>query len=218
MPTSTAFYAQKAVTAQDLNSDNSGNATQLPNGTNSATGASGVIIVPDTPPALNVMAPTARPPIPPPPETPSSSRSLVVQPSLKASMPQAWRSKALLLFKPNNNLDKNSVFATRLSLSYAKSFNNITKKIAGSGITLEAVSFSSGHILLSCQNDRGLLDKAIIAMKQASQNDDSGSGTDVKIFCDTRNKSLTMIQLRSILDQVDGSYPINKDRSGAESL
>jgi len=65
---------------------------------------------------------SARPDIPPPPETPqqfAATRSLTAAP---ASMPQAWRLKALQLFKANNSLDKNSIFATRLQTSYDSAF------------------------------------------------------------------------------------------------
>jgi hypothetical protein len=171
-------------------------------------------------PALNIIAPPARPPLPPPPETPQSGQSLVEQPDAQASMPQAWRIKALQLFKTNNSLDKASVLAIRLPISYPHAFEAIAKALASSGITLEALSFSSGHMLLSCPNERGLSDKAIIALRQAAPDSDSSanSSTDIRVFCEARNHSLTLTQVKAILSHIQSSIDSVKNKTGAESL
>ncbi len=135
-------------------------------------------------------------------------------------MPQAWRVKAMQLFKANSTLDKSSVSALRLQTGYGNAFEAIAKALTNSGITLEALSFSSGHILLSCPNESGLSDRAIIALRQSAPGSDSSAncGTDVRIFCDSRNHALTMGQIKGILNQVETSLAGGQNKTGAESL
>jgi hypothetical protein len=103
--------------------------------------------------------------------------------------------------------------------SYSGSFEAIARALKSAGLNLEAVSFSSGHILFSCQNESGMLDKAIIALRQAAPDSDSSasSGTDVRIFCDSRNRTLTLGQIKNILTGADPSGD-DHNKAGAGSL
>jgi hypothetical protein len=171
-------------------------------------------------PALNVMPTITRPPLPPPPETPQTTPAIVQQLKAQTSMPQAWRIKALQLFKAGNSMDKSSILAMHIQTSYARAFEAITRALADSGLTLEALSFSSGHMLLSSQNDRGQLDKAIIALRQSApaSTGSASCGTEVRVFCDSHNHALTLAQVKAILSQVDLSVQSSKNKAGAETL
>ncbi len=176
---------------------------------------------PGTPaPALNVIAPTARPPLPPPPETPQAGQTIVMQQGTPPSLPQAWRVKAMQLFKSNNSLDKSAVFALHLQSSYSPAFEAIVRSLKNSGLKLEALSLSSGHILVSWQIEDAPIERAIIALRQAAPDSDSSasSGTDVRVYCDSRNQTLTLAQLKGILSQLDKSNDGNQNKTGAESL
>jgi hypothetical protein len=211
-----AFYAQTQVAAQDTtNQQSSGNSSMQAVPSANAS----------TPPALNVITPTARPDIPPPPETPqqfAATRSLTAAPP---SMPQAWRLKALQLFKANNSLDKNSIFTTRLQTTYDSAFEALRSALAEGGLKLEALSLSSGHMLVSRPsegvNGRGTNDRAVLSLRQAALDSDSpgsASATDVRVFCDCRNRSLTLAQLKAILGQVNYALAGGKDRAGDQNL
>jgi hypothetical protein len=75
-------------------------------------------------------------------------------------------------------------------------------------------------MLLSCQNEQGLFDKAIIALRQAAPDSDSSAsnGTEVRVFCDSHNHSLTLPQIKSILTQVESAVQHIKNKPGAETL
>jgi hypothetical protein len=231
IPTLACFYAQgsllllgsASVSAQESLSE-SGKDASAASGklmpTDCSQGQSTARQSSEATPALNIIPTVSRPPLPPPPETPQAGQAIILPHNIQPSMPQAWRIKALQLFKANSPLDKNSIVALRIHAGYANAFEAIAKALANSGISVEALSFSSGHMLLSCQNERGLLDKAIIALRQAAPDSDSSasSGTDVRVFCDSHNHSLTLAQVKAILGQVDSSVENSKNKPGAETL
>ncbi|MBU6451838.1 MAG: hypothetical protein KGS72_08685 [Cyanobacteria bacterium REEB67] len=171
--------------------------------------------------ALNIQPPATRQPIPPPPETPQAGQVLTLQKSnLAPSLPQAWRLKALLLFKPNSNLDKNSIAFMRVASPYRSTFAAIRKILNTNNITIDAWSSSSGHILLSSPNEKGGVDRAILALKQGADggNNDGNAWTDLRVFCDKNNRALTLAQLKSALSQLDATILDQNSKPDADSL
>jgi len=215
VPLLVAFYAQMPAQAQDSTMQ------AVPDATGSTTNSTAA-------PALNVLPATVRPPVPPPPETPQQNGfktdrgGTLLGASAQASMPQAWRLKALQLFKSNNSLDKNSICAVRLQANYDSAFESIRGALDAAGLKMEALSLSSGHILVSRPNERGTSDRAVISLRQAALDSDSlgsASATDVRVFCDSRNRSLTLTQIKALLGQVDSSIAADgKDKAGAQNL
>ena len=140
-------------------------------------------------------------------------------------MPQAWRLKALQLFKANNALDKNCIYAVRLQSNYDSAFESLRSALADAGLKLEALSLSSGHMLVSRPSEsasgRGTIDRAVLSLRQAALDSDSpgsASATDVRVFCDSRNRALTLAQLKAILGQVDNALAGGKDTGGEQNL
>ncbi|MBS2007442.1 MAG: hypothetical protein JST01_10400 [Cyanobacteria bacterium SZAS TMP-1] len=172
-------------------------------------------------PALNIIPPAARPPVPPPPETPPIKQPLLASGRNQVSVPQAWRIKAQQLFKPNNGLDKNSILSYQLQTGYENAFEAVRAGIAAAGLSLEALSLTSGHMLISSPNDRGGADRAIITLRQSIKAEDNSAdpdATDVKIFCESRNRALTLSQLKEIMTQVDAGLSDGKTKTGGQNL
>jgi len=216
VPLLAAFYAQMPAQAQDSTMQSVPNASSTATGPGASSTAA---------PALNVLPATVRPVVPPPPETPlqnPSSTGTLLGAAAQASMPQAWRLKALQLFKSNNSLDKNSICAARLQTTYDSAFESIRGALDAAGLKMEALSLSSGHILISRPNERGTSDRAVISLRQAALDSDSlgsASATDVRVYCDSRNRSLTLAQIKALLSQVDSSIAADgKNKAGAQNL
>jgi hypothetical protein len=136
------------------------------------------------------------------------------------SLPQAWRLKALMLFKPNSSLDKSSIAFLRVTGSYRKTFAAIRKVLNTSNITIDAWSATSGHMLLSSPNEKGGVDRAIVALKQGtdSGNNDGDAWTDLRVFCDKNNRTLTLTQLKNTLGQLDATISDQNNKPDADSL
>jgi hypothetical protein len=176
-------------------------------------------------PALNVVNPPTRAPLAPPPETPSDNlqgaQAIAVQKgATPVSLPQAWRLKAFSLFKAGTASDKNNnIISVKLAGPYRSSFEAARKALTDNNLNIDALSLSAGHILISlAPNDGGGggagVEKAIIAMRQSA----TDSGTDVRISCETKNRTLTMAMLKQIFDGLSGGSGDLNNRNGANSL
>ena len=181
-------------------------------------------------PALNVVTPPIRQPLAAPPETPQDSirgaQSIALQKgAAPVSLPQSWRLKAVSLFKGGSVDAKNSnIMATKLASPYRGAFEAVRKAMVANNLTIEALSLSAGHILISSPNPNANLganasadtatEKAIIALRQSA----SGDGTEVRVLCEAKNRALTMAVLRPIFDRLSAGDAYPNNRSGANSL
>lgn len=187
------------------------------------------VVTPDGIPALNIIAPNERPPIPPPPATPEiAPNSTAVAPS----PPQAWRVKAFQLFKLTK-LDNNTQLAFTLDAGLADALTGLRQAAEEEGLTVQAQAYSSGHMLITF-NDNGRLEKAIVAMRPRNSDQDATSSgadagnpdmgaaiargqscnrTDVRVQCDSRNRTLTNLRLKEILNRLQAGLGDSKTRS-----
>lgn len=194
------------------------------------------VVSPDGIPALNIIAPSDRPPIPPPPATP------VVTPinQIPPSPTQSWRVKAFQLFK-SAKLDSNTQLAFTLDTTSNQAATGLRQAAEEEGLIVQALAMPSGHMLITyTENSSARIEKAIVAMRakissdqtQGSSSSDSQSAsisrsgsmidnsmaasrnqTEVRVQCDSRNRTLTLNRMREILNRLQAGLGDPKTRS-----
>lgn len=194
------------------------------------------VVSPDGIPALNIIAPSDRPPIPPPPATP------IVAPinQILPSPTQSWRVKAFQLFK-SAKLDSNTQLAFTLDAAPSQAATGLRQAAEEEGLTVQALALPSGHMLITyADSSSSRIEKAIVAMRaktssdqnQGSSSSDSSSAassrsasmidnnmaagrnqTDVRVQCDSRNRTLTLNRMREILNRLQAGLGDPKTRS-----
>jgi hypothetical protein len=162
---------------------------------------------PDGVPALNIVPTVERPPIPPPPD----AAPLRPNGNGIARPAQAWRVKAFQLFK--QKLDPNTTLALVLNANYNNVLLSLRQAVEDVGLTVSSVSSSSGHMLITTNNE-----KAIVALRQALPDAKSDmrseakadarpeAKTEVRILCESRNKSLTTGRMKEILNKLQSKF------------
>lgn len=154
---------------------------------------------PDGVPALNIVPTVERPPIPPPPD----AAPLRPNGNGIARPAQAWRVKAFQLFK--QKLDANTTIALVLNANYNNVLLSLRQAVEDAGLTVSSVSSSSGHMLITSDNE-----KAIVALRQAlpdaKANSASEARTEMRILCESRNKSLTTGRMKEILNKLQSKF------------
>ncbi|MBK7841324.1 MAG: hypothetical protein IPP97_13070 [Candidatus Obscuribacter sp.] len=168
------------------------------------------IAQPEGTPALNVIVPAERPPVPTPPPValPPIGRTEV-------KPPESWRIKANNLFKTAP--DKNKICQSLYSGNLNDTINSIVQTFKQQGYKIGEVNARSGHILILLDNfnrtSNGNFDhqdrrdytatatskeRVIIAVRTNVPNQDC----EIRAFVDGRNKILTMDKVRQTLDQL----------------
>lgn len=193
------------------------------------------VVNPDGIPALNIIAPSDRPPIPPPPVTP------IVAPinQIPSSPSQSWRVKAFQLFK-STKLDSNTQLAFTLDTTPNQAATGLRQAAEEEGLTVQ-LAMPSGHMLITyAENSSSRIEKAIVTMRakmssdqiQGSSSSDSQSAsnsrlgsmiddnmaasrnqTEVRVQCDSRNRTLTLTRMREILNRLQAGLGDPKTRS-----
>lgn len=165
---------------------------------------------PEGTPALNVIVPAERPPLPTPPPValPPIGRTEV-------KPPESWRIKANNLFKTTP--DKNKICQSLYSGNLNDTINSIVQTFKQQGYKIGEVNTRSGHILILLDNFNRTSnsgtdnqerreysatatskEKVIIAVRTNVPNQDC----EIRAFVDSRNKILTMDKVRQTLDQL----------------
>lgn len=196
-------------------------------------------ITPDGVPALNIVPTVERPPIPPPPNAAPlrPSGSGIVRPA------QAWRVKAFQLFK--QKLDPNTTIAVVLNANYDNALLALRQAFEDNGLTVSGISSSSGHMLVTLSSDSNLngtenasnrSEKAIIAIRpaltdtikettngtkkdatrMAKSDKRPEARTELRAMCESRNRSLTGLRMREILNKLQTKFGDTK--ADAETL
>jgi len=208
-PAQTAPAPASQPTSQDMQAEPSDDPEQQNSDIDSSTQFT-QIAQPEGTPALNVIVPAERPPVPTPPPValPPLARTEV-------KPPESWRIKANNLFK--SNPDKNKVCQSLYSGSLSDAINSIVQTFKQQGYRVGEVNARSGHILILLDNfnrtSNGSTDnqerresstygtsreRLIIAVRTNVPNQDC----EIRAFVDNRNKILTMDKTRQILDQL----------------
>lgn len=177
------------------------------------------IAQPEGTPALNVIVPAERPPVPTPPPValPPLARTEV-------KPPESWRIKANNLFK--SSPDKSKICQSLYSGTLSDAINSIVQTFKQQGYKVGEVNARSGHILILLDNFNRTSnagsdnqerrdfsnystsrEKVIIAVRTNVPNQDC----EIRAFVDTRNKILTMDKTRQILDQLRPAATPNTD-------
>lgn len=154
-------------------------------------------------PALNVIVPAARPPLPPPPQV--NLPFTAAQPS-KPSL--AWRARASALFK-NSELDARTAAVT-VTASLATLRQSLERRIQEAGLTIADEAPDGRQILFvlpfenqnrqdSLQIQRVAPERAILAVKPIKG---STGNFEVRAQIETRNKSLNIERVKQILETV----------------
>ncbi len=185
-------------------------------------------VTPDGTPALNIVPTVDRPPIPPPPNAAPlrPSGNGVARPA------QAWRVKAFQLFK--QKLDPNTTIALVLNANYNSALQALRQAFEDEGLTISGLSANSGHMLitLNSNGNSGLdpngadttsrIEKAIVALRPALAETKAGSTsgpkaetkteaktepkTELRLMCESRNKRLTCLRMKEILNKVQSKF------------
>ncbi len=184
-------------------------------------------VTPDGTPALNIVPTVDRPPIPPPPNTAPlrPSGNGVARPA------QAWRVKAFQLFK--QKLDPNTTIALVLNANYNTALQALRQAFEDEGLTVSGLSANSGHMLITLNsNGNSSLDsngsdttsreKAIVALRSALAEAKAGGTsasktetkteaktepkTELRVLCESRNKKLTCLRMKEILNKVQNKF------------
>ena len=154
------------------------------------------IVSPDGTPALNIVPTPNRPPIPSPPIVPplTPMGNGIARPS------QAWRVKAHQLFK--QKLDA-TTFALDLNAAYPVAIDELRRMVEDQGLTVAGFSPSSGHILITCNNQNSnRIEKSILAMRSGS----TAASTELRVLCESRNRSLTTARMKEILARLQTKF------------
>lgn len=183
-------------------------------------------VTPDGTPALNIVPTVDRPPIPPPPNAAPlrPSGNGVTQPA------QAWRVKAFQLFK--QKLDPNTTIALVLNANYNNALQALRQAFEDEGLTVSGLSANSGHMLITLNNNgNSSLDsnggdttsrseKAIVALRPAladakaktepksdsKKEAQAEAKTELRVLCESRNKRLTGLRMKEILNKVQNKF------------
>ena len=185
-------------------------------------------VTPDGTPALNIVPTVDRPPIPPPPNAAPlrPSGNGVARPA------QAWRVKAFQLFK--QKLDPNTTIALVLNANYNNALQALRQAFEDEGLTVSGLSANSGHMLITLTyNGNSSLDsngadttsrseKAIVALRPALAEAKAGATsvpksaakteasaepkTELRVLCESRNKRLTCLRMKEILNKVQNKF------------
>ncbi len=164
------------------------------------------IVSPDGTPALNIVPTPDRPPIPSPPNVPplTPMGNGIARPS------QAWRVKAHQLFK--QKLDA-TTFALDLNAAYPVAIEELRRMVEVQGLTVSGFSPSSGHILITLNDSSSnRTEKTILAMRTGA----SDSTTELRVLCESRNRSLTPARMKDILSRLQNKFGAMKTE--ADSL
>ena len=152
-------------------------------------------------PALNVIVPAARPPLPPPP--PVNLPFTAAQPA-KASL--AWRARASALFK-SSEVDARTAMVT-VTASLAALRQSLERRIQEAGLTIADEAPDGRQILFllplesrqeSLQVQKVAPERAILAVKPIKG---AGTNFEVRAQIETRNKLLTIERVKQILEAV----------------
>lgn len=154
-------------------------------------------------PALNVIVPAARPPMPPPPQV--NLPFTAAQPS-KPSL--AWRARASALFK-NSDVDARTAAVT-VTASLATLRQSLERRIQEAGLTIADEAPDGRQILFvlpfenqnrqdSQQIQRVAPERAILAVKPIKG---SAGNFEVRAQIETRNKFLNIERVKQILETV----------------
>lgn len=167
-----------------------------PNNLPTTDNAEPFIVSPDATPALNIVPTPDRPPIPSPPNVPPLTPvgNGIARPS------QAWRVKAHQLFK--QKLDA-TTFALDLNATYPVAIEELRRMIEDQGLTVSEFSPSSGHILITLNDSSSnRTEKSILAMRTGT----SDSTTELRVLCESRNRSLTPARMKDILARLQNKF------------
>lgn len=152
-------------------------------------------------PALNVIVPGARPPLPPPP--PVDLPFTAAQPT-KASL--AWRARASALFK-SNEIDARTAMVT-VTATLATLRQSLERRIQEAGLTIadEAPDGRQILFLLPFESRQEFMqvqkvapERAILAVKPIKG---ASTNFEVRAQIETRNKLLTIERVKQILEAV----------------
>ncbi len=188
-------------------------------------------VTPDGTPALNIVPTVDRPPIPPPPNAAPlrPSGNGVARPA------QAWRVKAFQLFKqkldPNTtialvlNANYNNALQA-LRQAFEDEGLTVSGLSANSGHMLITLNSNGNSSLDSNGGDTTSREKAIVALRPALAETKAGgtSGpktetkteakteaktepkTELRVLCESRNKRLTCLRMKEILNKVQNKF------------
>lgn len=225
------FSQQPANQFSDQGSDQTGDQT-TGKGAQPETNSEPFTVTPDGTPALNIVPTVERPPIPPPPNAAPlrPSGNGVAQPA------QAWRVKAFQLFKqkldPNTtialvlNANYNNALQA-LRQAFEDEGLTVSGLSANSGHMLITLNSNGNSSLDSNGGDTtSRSEKAIVALRPALAEPKAGATsvpkteaktdskteaktepkTELRVMCESRNKRLTCLRMKEILNKVQNKF------------
>ena len=225
------FSQQPANQFSDQGSDQTGDQTTS-KGAQPETNSEPFTVTPDGTPALNIVPTVERPPIPPPPNAAPlrPSGNGVAQPA------QAWRVKAFQLFKqkldPNTtialvlNANYNNALQA-LRQAFEDEGLTVSGLSANSGHMLITLNSNGNSSLDSNGGDTtSRSEKAIVALRPALAEAKAGATsvpkteaktdskteaktepkTELRVMCESRNKRLTCLRMKEILNKVQNKF------------
>ena len=225
------FSQQPANQFSDQGSDQTGDQT-TGKGAQPETNSEPFTVTPDGTPALNIVPTVERPPIPPPPNAAPlrPSGNGVAQPA------QAWRVKAFQLFKqkldPNTtialvlNANYNNALQA-LRQAFEDEGLTVSGLSANSGHMLITLNSNGNSSLDSNGGDTtSRSEKAIVALRPALAEAKAGATsvpkteaktdskteaktepkTELRVMCESRNKRLTCLRMKEILNKVQNKF------------
>lgn len=225
------FSQQPANQFSDQGSDQTGDQTTS-KGAQPETNSEPFTVTPDGTPALNIVPTVDRPPIPPPPNAAPlrPSGNGVAQPA------QAWRVKAFQLFKqkldPNTtialvlNANYNNALQA-LRQAFEDEGLTVSGLSANSGHMLITLNSNGNSSLDSNGGDTtSRSEKAIVALRPALAEAKAGATsvpkteaktdskteaktepkTELRVMCESRNKRLTCLRMKEILNKVQNKF------------